>query len=263
VAQRVALPAAITGDEVRRYGFHGLSYDYIAGALYGVDERAARGRVVVAHLGSGASMCALRDGRSIATTMGFSTLDGLMMGTRAGSLDPGILLYLQAARGFSLDRLARLLYHDAGLLGVSGVSADMRVLLGSAERAAADAVEMFCYRCTRELGSLVAALGGLDALVFTAGIGQHSAPVRERIVAASAWLGLELDAAANARHATRITTASSRVPAYVIPTDEALVILRQTRALLGLPPPADGANALPGAGKDAPPGASAPGVTSP
>jgi acetate kinase len=243
IAQALPLPPEVTGEAVRRYGFHGLSYEYVAGALRKVDPVAAKGRVVVAHLGSGASMCALRDGASVATTMGFTTLDGLMMGTRGGSLDPGVLLYLQAERGFDLAALSRLLYHEAGLLGVSGVSADMRELLASPQPRAARAVELFCYRCTRELGSLAAAVGGLDALVFTGGIGEHSVPVRARIVAASAWLGLSLDPAANARNATRITSAGSRIPAYVIPTDEARVIVRQTRAVLGwdATAPGDGA----------------------
>jgi acetate kinase len=243
VAQALALPPEVTGEGMRRYGFHGLSYEYVAGALREVDAAAAQGRVVVAHLGSGASMCALRDGASVATTMGFTTLDGLMMGTRAGSLDPGVLLYLQAERGYDVDALTRLLYREAGLLGVSGLSADMRVLLASAAPRAAQAVALFCYHSTRELGSLAAALGGLDAVVFTGGIGEHSVPVRARIVEASAWLGLSLDPAANARNATRITTVASRIPAYVIPTDEARVIARQTRAVLGWNGRPDGAGA--------------------
>jgi acetate kinase len=235
VAQAIALPAAVAGPEVRRYGFHGLSYEYIATALREIDPRVAAGRVVVAHLGSGASMCAMQDGRSVATTMGFSTLDGLVMGTRAGSLDPGLLLYLQAERRLSLPAVTRLLYHESGLLGVSGLSSDMRVLLASPAAKAAQAVELFCYRCIRELGSLAAALGGLDALVFTAGIGEHAAVVRERVVDGARWLGLALDRDANARGATRITTGPSRIPAYVIPTDEARVIVRHTRATLGAP----------------------------
>jgi acetate kinase len=233
VAQAIALPPAVAGPEVRRYGFHGLSYEYIATALRQIDPHVAAGRVVVAHLGSGASMCAMHDGRSVATTMGFSTLDGLVMGTRAGSLDPGVLLYLQAERGLTLPALTRVLYQESGLLGVSGLSSDMRVLLASPTPEAAQAVELFCYRCLRELGSLAAALGGLDALVFTAGIGEHAAPVRARVVEGAAWLGLVLDRDANARDATRITAAQSRIPAYVLPTDEARVILRHTRAVLG------------------------------
>lgn len=232
VAQAIALPAALTDAGVRRYGFHGLSYEYVAQALRSIDPAAAAGRVVVAHLGNGASMCAMQDGRSIATTMGFTTLDGLMMGTRAGSLDPGVLLYLQAEHGYALPELTRLLYHEAGLLGVSGIASDMRTLLESDDPRAARAVELFCYRCTRELGSLAAALAGLDAVVFTGGIGEHAAPVRARVVDAALWLGLVLDRAANAGHATRITTASSRVPAYVVPTDEARVILQHTQAVL-------------------------------
>jgi acetate kinase len=237
VAQAIALPAALTDAGLRRYGFHGLSYEYVAQALRSIDAPAAAGRVVVAHLGNGASMCAMLDGRSIATTMGFTTLDGLVMGTRAGSLDPGVLLYLQAEHGYALPALTRLLYQEAGLLGVSGIASDMRTLLESDDPRAARAVELFCYRCTRELGSLAAALGGLDALVFTGGIGEHAAPVRARVVDAARWLGLVLDDAANAGHAARITTASSRVPAYVVPADEARVILQHTQAALQADPP--------------------------
>ncbi len=233
VAQAFALPDSITVRGVRRYGFHGLSYESIAGALPSIDRTAARGRVVVAHLGNGASMCAMRGGKSIASTMGFTAVDGLMMGTRTGSLDPGVVLYLMDEFGMDARAIERVLYHESGLLGVSGVSSDMRTLLASGDAAAAFAVDLFCYRASRELGSLAAALGGLDALVFTGGIGEHAVPVREKIVAASEWLGLELDPAANAANRQRITTADSDVPAYVIPTNEELMIARQTRALLG------------------------------
>lgn len=232
LAQAYALPPAITGRGVRRYGFHGLSYEYIAGELHALDPRAAAGRVVVAHLGNGASMCALRDGASVATTMGFTALDGLMMGTRSGALDPGVVLYLLDELKMDARAVERLLYREAGLLGVSGISSDMRTLLASAEPRARFAVELFCYRISRELGSLAAALGGLDALVFTGGIGEHAAPVRAQVVEAAAWLGLALDPAANANHARRITTAQSAVPAYVVPTDEALMIARHARTLL-------------------------------
>jgi len=225
---------------VRRYGFHGLSYEYVAGALAGMDAAAARGRTIVAHLGNGASMCAMQAGRSVATTMGFTPLDGLMMGTRGGSLDPGVILHLQRALGHSLDDVERLLYHRSGLLGVSELSADMRTLLASDDPRAVQAVEMFCYRAVREIGSLTAALGGLDALVFTGGIGENAAEVRERILRPLAWLGVYIDAAANATHAPRITTPDSRVAAYVIPTDEELTILRHTLALLGRPVPGAG-----------------------
>ncbi|MEO8485893.1 MAG: acetate/propionate family kinase [Betaproteobacteria bacterium] len=233
IAQAFALPPEITDLGVRRYGFHGLSYEYVAGALRGVDAAAAAGRVVAAHLGNGASMCAIAAGRSIASTMGFTALDGLMMGTRAGALDPGVLLWLAEERGMSAREIGQLLYHRSGLLGVSGISSDMRTLLASDAPRAKLAIDLFCYRCVRELGSLAAALGGLDALVFTGGIGEHAAPVRERIVRESAWLGLALDSDANRADAQRITAAASRVPAYVIPTDEERMIARHVRAVLG------------------------------
>lgn len=235
LASSFALPSAITDAGVQRYGFHGLSYEYIASALSGVDPKAARGRAVVAHLGNGASMCALSGGASVASTMGFTALDGLMMGTRPGALDPGVILHLLDARRMDARAIERLLYHESGLLGVSGVSSDMRTLLASSNPNAAFAIELFCYRASRELGSLAAALGGLDALVFTGGIGEHAAPVRAAIVRASAWLGLELDDAANRSHGPRITTAESRVAAYVVPTDEELMIARHTLNLVGSP----------------------------
>ena len=233
LAQAFALPASITDRGVRRYGFHGLSYEYIAQALPGVDARAARGRVVVAHLGNGASMCGLLDGHSVATTMGFTAVEGLMMGTRTGSLDPGVVLYLMDELGMDARAVERLIYRESGLLGVSGVSSDMRTLLASDEPRAKFAVDLFCYRASRELGSLAAALGGLDALVFTGGIGEHAAPVRAAIVDAAAWLGLELDPSANARDAQRITTPDSDAHAYVIPTNEELMIARHTRRVIG------------------------------
>jgi len=232
VAQAFALPPEITERGVRRYGFHGLSYEYVASAMRAVDAKAAAGRMVVAHLGNGASMCAIAGGTSIATTMGFTALDGLMMGTRAGNLDPGVLVWLMDEMKMGPRDLERLLYHRSGLLGVSGLSSDMRTLLASDEPRAAFAIELFCYRIARELGSLAAALGGLDALVFTGGIGEHAAPIRERVVRAAGWLGLELDDAANRSRASRITAARSRVPAYVVPTDEELMIARHVHALL-------------------------------
>ncbi len=231
LAQAFGLPPEITDRGVRRYGFHGLSYEYVASMLPGLDPRAADGRVVVAHLGNGASMCALHERRSIATTMGFTALDGLMMGTRPGALDPGVVLWLQSELALDARALARLLYHESGLLGVSGISSDMRTLLASRDPRATLAVDLFCYRALRELGSLVAALGGIDALVFTGGIGEHAAEIRARIVEGAAWLGFTLDADANARHATRLTFADSPAAAYVVPTDEALMIARHTRAL--------------------------------
>jgi acetate kinase len=228
VAQAYALPAEITREGVHRYGFHGLSYEYIAQALPDVDARAAAGRTVVAHLGNGASMCALRAGASVATTMGFTALEGLPMGTRCGSLDPGVLLWLMDEKGMDARGIEDLLYHRSGLLGVSGVSGDMRTLLASDVPAARAAVDQFVYRIGRELGSLAAALGGLDALVFTAGIGEHAAPVRARVCRGAAWLGLELDEAANAKGGPRISAPGSGVSAWVIPTDEELMIARHT-----------------------------------
>ena len=232
LAQAFALPPSITERGVRRYGFHGLSYEYVAHALPAIDKRAAKGRVVVAHLGNGASMCGMRDGRSVASTMGFTAVEGLMMGTRTGSLDPGVVLYLMDELRMDVRAIEKLLYRESGLLGVSGISSDMRTLLASDAPRARFAVDLFCYRAGRELGSLAAALGGLDALVFTGGIGEHAAPVRAQVVAGAEWLGLELDPDANARHATRITTSDSDVHAYIIPTDEELMIARHTRALV-------------------------------
>lgn len=232
LAQMFALPQELSDAGVRRYGFHGLSYEYIASVLPGIDPAAAAGRCVVLHLGNGASMCALQGGRSIASTMGFTAVDGLPMGTRCGNLDPGVLIYLMDERGMDARALEKLVYHQSGLLGVSGVSSDMRTLLASQQPRAALAVDLFAYRIGRELGSLAAALGGLDAIVFTAGIGERAAPVREKICRAAAWLGVELDEAANAAHGPRISTAASRTRAWVIPTNEELMIARQTRGLL-------------------------------
>lgn len=230
LAQLYALPRALTEAGIRRYGFHGLSYEYIVSAL---PPELAAGRVVVAHLGSGASMCAIAAGRSVASTMGFTALDGLPMGTRSGNLDPGVVLYLLQQQGMSAAEVEALLYRRSGLLGVSGLSGDMRALLASDRPEAAEAVALFAYRVARELGSLVAALGGLDGLVFTAGIGERAAPVREAVIRHSAWLGLALDPAANAAHGPRISPAGATPSAWVIPTDENLVIARGVRALLG------------------------------
>lgn len=232
VAQTFALPRELSQGGVRRYGFHGLSYEYIAEVLPRVIGEHAEGRIVVAHLGNGASMCALRGRRSIATTMGFTALDGLPMGTRCGSLDPGVLLYLLQERRMDAAGLTDLLYHRCGLLGVSGVSHDMRALLASGEPYAAEAVDLFVYHIGRELGSLAAALGGLDALVFTGGIGEHAAPIRARVCGDAEWLGLQLDTQANAAGGPRVSTDASRVSAWVIPTNEELMIARHTRALL-------------------------------
>lgn len=226
LAQLYALPRSLTAEGVRRYGFHGLSYEYIASAL---PPEIAGGRVVVAHLGSGASMCAMRDGRSVASSMGFTALDGLPMGTRCGNLDPGVVLYLLQQRGMSAAAVEKLLYQQSGLLGVSGLSGDMRTLLASDRPEAAEAVALFAYRIARELGSLAAALGGLDGLVFTAGIGERAAPLRAEVLRQSAWLGLRLDEAANATHGPRISPIGAAPSAWVIPTDENLMIARGVR----------------------------------
>lgn len=228
VAQRFALPEEYAQRGVLRYGFHGLSYESIAQRLADYDPAAVAGRTVVAHLGNGASMCAMRGGKSIATTMGFTALDGLMMGQRPGSIDPGVLLYLLQHDGLSPAQLEELLYRRSGLLGVSGFSMDMRELLASDAEAAALAVELYCYRARCELGALVAALGGLDALVFTAGIGENAAPIRAAICRELEWLGLTFDPDANERHGPRISHESSRVRAWVIPTDEELAIAQHT-----------------------------------
>ncbi|MDX0488613.1 acetate/propionate family kinase [Sinorhizobium medicae] len=230
-----ALPRSFYDEGVRRYGFHGLSYEYIAERLREVASRAAKGRVVVAHLGSGASMCGLRDGRSIESTMGFTALDGLPMGTRPGQLDPGVVLYLILQKGMKAQAVSDLLYHDAGLKGLSGLSNDMRDLLASDDPHAALSVAHFVYRCVLNGGMLAAALGGIDAFVFTAGVGENSPPIRARIVEGLAWLGAELDPAANEAGAALISTATSRVAVHVLPTDEELMIARHTLALISAP----------------------------
>jgi acetate kinase len=226
VAMRFALPREFEAMGVRRYGFHGLSYEYIADALTRIAPEIAHGRVIVAHLGNGASLCAMRDGKSIDTTMGFTALDGLPMGTRCGALDPGVVLYLLQERGFDAASLEELLYRRSGLLGVSGIDSDMRALLASSDARAADAVDLFVFRIVRELGALAASLGGLDGIVFTAGIGEHAAPIRRRVCEGMAWLGVDLDPAANAAGGPCITHRESRVSAWVIPTDEDLMIAR-------------------------------------
>jgi len=232
LAQAFALPRRFAEEGVLRYGFHGLSYEYVASRLPEVDARAAEGRTVVAHLGNGASLCAMSAGRSVATTMSFTALDGLVMGTRCGSIDPGVLLYLIEHHGLTGPDLSRLLYEESGLLGVSGISSDMRELLASPDPRAAEAVDLFVYRIGRELGSLAAALGGLDALVFTGGIGENAASIREHVCLGAAWLGLELDARTNAAGGPRLSKAGSRVTAWVIPTDEELMIALHTRGVL-------------------------------
>ncbi|MDQ6923819.1 MAG: acetate/propionate family kinase [Pseudomonadota bacterium] len=234
IAQVFALPHAITDCGVQRYGFHGLSYEYIASVLADFDAALSHGRVIVAHLGNGASMCAMREGRSIASTMGLTALDGLMMGTRCGSLDPGVILYLIDELGLDARALETLLYKESGLLGVSGISSDMRTLLASDSPRAQAAIDLFVYRFRRELGSMVAALDGLDALVFTGGIGEHSVAIRERICRDAAWLGVELDPKANEGDGPRISPETARVSAWVIPTDEERMIAHHTRELLQL-----------------------------
>ncbi len=233
VAQRFALPRELHEAGVRRYGFHGLSYAYIASVLRERAPAIASGRVVVAHLGAGASLCAMLDGKSIDTTMGFTALDGLPMATRCGSLDPGVILYLLSERGMDAKSIEELLYQHGGLLGVSGISSDMRELLASKDGRAGEAVELFVYRIARELGALVATLGGLDGLVFTAGIGEHAPEIRSRVCERSRWLGIVLDAAANARGDECISAPASRVSVWVIPTDEERTIVRQTIEVLG------------------------------
>ncbi|MDX1375196.1 MAG: acetate/propionate family kinase [Burkholderiales bacterium] len=232
LAQRFALPAELHDAGVRRYGFHGLSYEYIAAVLPDYDAQAASGRTVVLHLGNGASMCALEGGRSVASTMGFTAVDGLPMGTRCGAIDPGVLLYLMDQRGMDARAIERLIYQQSGLLGVSGISSDMRTLLASTETRAKLAVDLYLYRIRRELGSLAAALGGLDAIVFTAGIGENAAAIRARVMADAAWLGVKPNARANAKGGPRISAARSRVAAWAIPTNEELMIARHTRRVL-------------------------------
>ena len=232
LAQAFALPRRYAEEGVRRYGFHGLSYEYVASVLPTVDQRAANGRTVIAHLGNGASMCALRNGRSVATTMSFTALDGLVMGTRCGAMDPGVLLYLIDRHGMDGRSLQQLLYEQSGLLGVSGISSDMRELLTSSDPCASEALDLFVYRISRELGSLAAALGGLDAVVFTGGIGENATSIRSRICREASWLGLELDDEANAKGGSRISRSESQVSVWVIPTNEELMIALHTQRLV-------------------------------
>jgi len=239
LAQEFALPRALTEKGVRRYGFHGLSYEYIASVLPQVAPECAAGKVIVAHLGNGASMCAMTAGRSIATTMGFTAVDGLPMGTRTGALDPGVILYLLQHENMDAHAIQELIYQRSGLLGVSALSSDMRTLLASEQPAAKEAVDLFVYRIGRELGSLTAALGGLDALIFTAGIGEHAAEVRKRVCMDAQWIGLSLDQSANQAGGPRISQPASKVSAWVIPTDENLMIARHTRRLLDATKAAD------------------------
>jgi len=233
VVTSFALPRRLTAEGIRRYGFHGLSYEYIASVLPDIlGPAAAAGRIVVAHLGSGASLCAIKNLRSEATTMGFTALDGLPMSRRCGNLDPGVVLYLMQDNGMTAAEVSNLLYNESGLLGVSGVSDDMRDLLASDNPSAREAVALFVYRIGRELGSMAAAVGGIDALVFTAGIGEHTAEVRRRVCEDAAWLGVNLDQSANLAGGARITSMGSRTSAWVVPTDEDLMIARHAWALL-------------------------------
>jgi acetate kinase len=230
IATRLALPEKYWQGRLRRYGFHGLSYEAILHALPAIAGGMPT-RLIVAHLGNGASMAAIRDGKCVATTMGFSTLDGLVMGTRPGAIDPGVLLHLLRG-GTTREELERLLYHESGVKGVSGITADMKTLLESADPKARRAIDLYCYRIARELGSLAAALGGLDALVFTGGVGENAAAIRARVCEDATWLGLRLDGDANRRGGPRISTAASSVAAWIVPTDEELTIARHTQRLL-------------------------------
>jgi acetate kinase len=233
IAQRFAIPAELHDAGVRRYGFHGLSYEYIASVLPQYDAKAAAGKAVVLHLGNGASMCAIEAGKSVASTMGFTAVDGLPMGTRTGALDPGVILYLMDQRGMDARAIEKLIYSQSGLLGVSGISSDMRTLLDSDDPRARLAIDLYCYRIRREMGSLAGALGGLDAIVFTAGIGENSAAIRERVCRDAAWIGVELDATANAKGGPRISAGASRISAWAIPTNEELMIARHARRVIG------------------------------
>ena len=234
VAELIPLPADLRRAGLQRYGFHGLSYEYIASVLPEVAPEIAGGRVIVAHLGSGASMCALRGGRSVDCTFSFTPLDGLCMGTRPGALDPGVVLHLFQGLKLSAKEVETVLYRKSGLLGISEISNDMRDLLGRAEPEARLAVDYFVYRAAKEIGALAAVLRGVDALVFTAGIGENSAEIRQRICEASGWLGIELDAEANVRRGPRISTSRSKVSAWVVPTNEELMIAQHMASLLKL-----------------------------
>ena len=244
VAQLVPLPQEVLGNGVRRYGFHGISYEYIASQLPEVTRQVtqevtqqvaaeiAEGRVIVAHLGNGASLCALHHRKSVDTTMSFTVLDGICMGTRPGGLDPGVVLYLFQERKMSAHQVEDTLYHRSGLLGISGVSSDMRELLKSSSPAAKLALDYFIYRIAKEVGALASVLGGLDALVFTAGIGENSAPIRQRICEAAAWLGVSMDPQANEKACARISTTGSNVSVWIILTNEELMIARHASKIL-------------------------------
>lgn len=228
---RYAIPRRFEAEGVRKYGFHGLSYEFIASRLAAIDPALPAKRTVVAHLGNGASLCAMQNGRSLDTTMGFSTLDGLVMGTRPGLLDPGVVIYLQRTHDLSAEAVEHLLYHECGLLGISGISNDMRTLAESNDARAREAIDLFTFRVGRETAALAHTMGGLDALVFTGGIGEHSGEVRAAVCRRLEWLGLACDGTANAEGASLITCPESRVTAYVIPTDEEMTIARHVRAM--------------------------------
>ncbi len=232
LAQAFALPRRFADGGLRRYGFHGLSYEFLVSRLRELAPDLAKGRVVIAHLGNGASMCAVQGGRSVATTMGFTAVDGLMMGTRCGAIDPGVILYLMQEHGMDAKAIEDLIYRQSGLLGVSGISSDMRALRASSDPAAKDAIEMFIYRIVRELGSLVAALGGIDGLVFSGGIGEHDAVTRSQVVNGSRWIGAVLDPDRNSRGDGRISAVDSPISVWAIPTDEERLIARHTASLL-------------------------------
>ncbi len=237
LAQAFAIPRKYAEAGVKRYGFHGISYEYVTGRVRDLAPELAQGRVIVAHLGNGASLCATLNGRSVASTMGFTAVDGLMMGTRCGALDPGVLIHMMDQYGMGARELEDLIYRKSGLLGVSGVSSDMRALRASSEPAAKDAIALFVYRILREIGSLAAALRGLDALVFTGGIGENDKKTRAEVVAGCAWLGLELDEEANERGELFVSTAESRVAVLIIPTNEELEIAKSTRRIACAHPP--------------------------
>lgn len=232
LAQTFALPRRFTDDGVRRYGFHGISYEFLVSRFRELAPETASGRVVFAHLGNGASLCAVKDGRSIASTMGFTAVDGLMMGTRCGSIDPGVVLHFMQHYGMDARAIQDIVYKESGLLGVSGISSDMRSLRASNEPSAREAIALFVYRIVRELGSLVAALGGLDALVFSGGIGEHDVATRAEVVEGSAWTGATLDADRNTNSELRISPDNSRVSVWAIPTDEERLIARQARMMI-------------------------------
>lgn len=232
VLERLPLPDAFFQEGVRRYGYHGISYEFVAKRLPEVAPEIAHGRVVVAHLGSGCSMCAMVDGRSVEATMGFSALDGLPMGTRPGRLDPGVILYLLQVKKMSAEQIQKLLYKECGLKGLSGISNDMRELLASTEPRAKMALDYFSLHCARAIADLASVMGGIDGVVFTAGVGERSAFIRAAICNRLAWLGMEIDEAANTHHGPRISTRNSRIACFVIPTNEELMIAQHTLKLI-------------------------------